>query len=468
MATSLSGLSAQRRAPTSVLVAIGIAILALLAAVGAIMLAGTKTGFALAFLAVVGPIAVYTALAAPLVFPFALFIVLVPFDNLLGLSSFGTLTKLVAIASGAALVLYLVRTRRVTLPDRSILWWAGYLLWVVCSLLWAIDAPYGASRLATLAELMTLFFAVSLMPMDRAKLGWIVGTIIASGVLAGAYGAYIFHSGIDVSKNGRLFLANAQTLIDPNQFAAALILPVCLTIVAAVSVRRWSVRLMLLAALLILGGGIAIAGSRGSLLALAVAFVYLLVRSRKRLALAAVVFTGVGAALAMYSNVFFRFSNAIASGGAGRTNIWKVGLAAFASHPLFGYGYGNFPYAFDRAFAQVSETYYTRWHRDPHDIIVSTAVELGVVGVVLLLGVWWKQARSLRFIGPTHSLYSLRLSIEAAMIGMFVASIFLDTLTTKYFWLLFMLTALTRNAALPQGVPVEANVSPVLQARSNR
>ncbi|MBV8117432.1 MAG: O-antigen ligase family protein [Candidatus Eremiobacteraeota bacterium] len=468
MATSFSGIAPRRVAPTTI-ATLCIALLALAAAVGAIMLAGTKTGFALAMLAVLGPITAYAALTAPLVFPFALFVLLVPFDNLLGFSSAGTVTKLVAVASGLALVLYLVRTRRIAVPDRSILWWGGLALWVVASLLWAIDPEYGASRVATLLELMALFGAVSLMPVDRRALGWIVAAVIVSGVLAGGYGAYIFHSGIDVSKNGRLFLANDETLIDPNQFAAALILPLTLALMAAVSVRRLSVRIALLGALLVLGGGIAVAGSRGAFLAIIAAFIYLIVRSRKRIALAAVAIGGVGIALAMYSNVLTRFSNAASTGGAGRTDIWKVGIAAFKEHPLFGYGFGNFPYAFDQAFLLVSQNYYTRWHRAAHDILVSTAVELGIVGVVLLLAAWWKQFRSLRVIVPADPLYSMRLAIEAAFIGLFFASLFLDTLTTKYFWLLFMLAALARTAALrAKGEPVEGHVSSVLQARSER
>lgn len=469
MATSFSGVAPHRRFAPTTIAAICIVILALAAAVGAIMLAGTKTGFALAMLAVLGPVAAYAALTAPLVFPFALFVLLVPFDNLLGFSSAGTVTKLVAIASGMALVLYLVRTRRIVVPDRSILWWGALMLWVIASLLWAIDPKVGALRAATLLELMTLFAAVSFMPIDRRALGWVVAAVIASGVLAGGYGAYIFHSGIDVSKNGRLFLSNDETLIDPNQFAAALILPLTLALMATVSVRRMSVRIVLLAALLVLGGGVAIAGSRGAFIALVVAFIYLVVRSRKRFALAAVGLGGVGIALAMYSNVLTRFSNATSTGGAGRADIWKVGLAAFREHPLFGYGYGNFPYAFDQAFLLVSQSYYTRWHRAAHNIIISTAVELGIIGVVLLLTACWKQFRSLRIIQPNDSLYSLRLAIEAAFIGVFVASLFLDTLTNKYFWLLLMLAALTRTAALgAKGEPGEGNVPTVLQTRSKR
>ncbi len=466
MAFSYTGVSAPRvRVSQQTIPLIVIAILAVAAATGAIMLAGTKTGIALALLAVLGPICGYLALTQPLVMPFGLFLLLVPFDNLLALSTFGTLTKLIAIASGAMLLLWMLRTRRVVIPDRSIKWWGAFALWVVCSMLWAVDPKVGLARLETLFELMALFGAVSLMPVDRRQLGWIVTTIIAGGVLASLYGAYVFRSGTDVSKDGRLFLANQSTIIDPNHFAAALILPLCLALMSAVSVRGWIPRGALLLALLALGGGIAVASSRGSFLAIVVAFVYLLIRSRKRLAIGAVAVCGFGVAIALYSNVLMRFSNAISTGGAGREDIWRVGVAAFKLSPIVGFGFGNFQYAFDRAYTLVSQHYYTHWHRDAHDIFLSTAVELGVIGLALLVTVIWKQIRSLRLIQPENSLYSLRLAIEAGAIGVLTASIFLDTTTMKYFWLVFILTALTRNAAISEGVPVEANVSPVLQTR---
>ena len=42
--------------------------------------------------------------------------------------------------------------------------------------------------------------------------------------------------------------------------------------------------------------------------------------------------------------------------------------------------------------------------------------------------------------------YALRLALEGALIGLFVAALFLDVMITKYVWLAFMLAALLRNA----------------------
>lgn len=432
--------------PPTALAYASIVALGLAAAAGAIALAGTKTGAVLALLATLGPLCAYGTLTAPLLFPFSAFILLVPFDNILAFSTFGTVTKLVAGVSGAALVLYLLRTKRLVSPDRALWWWGIFFLWALSSLTWAIDAPYAFAHMFTLAELLLLYGAVSVMPVDQRTLRVLVGTVILSATIASLYGIYLFHSGTDVSSNGRLFIANDENLIDPNQFAAALVLPFALSLMGVAASRTMIGRIASLAALIAIGGGIAVAGSRGAILALAATFVYLVVRSRHRFTIAGLGVAAIGVVLGLYANVLTRFSNAASTGGAGRADIWKVGVAAFRHHPIVGSGFSNFPLAYDRAFLDISESYYTRWHRAPHNLAIEIGVELGIIGLLLVAAAAYAQFKSLRIVPPTSDLYSLRTALEATLLGLAVASIFLDMLMTKYLWLAFMLIMLTRNA----------------------
>ena len=412
------------------------------------MLAGTKTGTVLALLAVGGPIAAYAAFRAPLVFPFGIFVLLVPFDNVLGFSSLGTVTRLVAIASGAAVGFWLLRTRKYITPDKSLLWWIAFFVWAVTSLTWAIDPMFSMAHLWTTLQLLSLFAAISLMPIDRRTLSMVIAAVIASGAIGGIYGAYLFHHGVDVSKNNRLFIQNDENTIDPNQFAAALILPFCLALSGVVQSRRLIPTIVFGGAVIAIAAGAAVAGSRGAIVAMGVSFAYLLIRSPKRVALAAFGLGGLAVALGAFGNTLMRFTYATSTGGAGRSDIWKVGLAAFREHPIFGSGFSNFPLAYDHAFLSVSETYYTRWHRASHNLIVQTAVELGIIGTIVIVSAWWKSARSLKVITPESALYSVRLALEATMLGLFVAALFLDMVQDKYLWLALIVIALTRNAEL--------------------
>ena len=423
---------------------VAIAGLAIAAMLGAIMLAGTKTGTALALLAVAGPICAYAAFRAPLIFPFGIFVLLVPFDNVLLFSSAGTITKFVAIAAGGTIAFWLLRTRKFVTPDKSLVWWFAFYFWAVTSLMWAIDPMFGMAHVWTTLQLLSLFAAISLMPIDRRTFNMIVTLVILSGALGGLYGAYLFHHGMGVSKDNRLFIQSDESVIDPNQFAAALILPFCLALSAVTQSRTVTSAVLGGAAVLSIAAGAAVAGSRGAILAMGIAFTYMLVRSQKRIALAAFGLGGLAVALGAFGNALSRFSYATSTGGAGRSDIWKVGIAAFREHPIFGSGFSNFPLAYDHAFLSVSESYYTRWHRASHNLIVQTSVELGIIGTIIILTAWWKSARSLRVISPESTLYSVRIALEATLLGLFVAALFLDMVQDKYLWLALIIIALAR------------------------
>jgi len=422
--------------------------LGIFAALGIIVLSGTKTGVALALAASIGPLGAYAAICAPLVFPFTLFVVLVPFDNLLSTDAFGTITRMLAIACGVSIVLWLIRTRRAIMPDRALFVWCLLAFWALATLAWAIDTDTASTHLFTLFQLLALYAAASFVPVERRALRVVLFAVICSGVAAAVYGIILFRSGTDVSANGRLVITNDENTIDPNQFAAALILPISIALVNLVNGRSITTRTGCMLALIVMGGGIAVSGSRGGLLGVCAVFLYVFFRTRVRLLAAGIGLGALSIALAFSNNVLTRFSTATATGGAGRVDIWRVGLSALREHLWFGAGFANFPVAFDQAFLSVTEKYFTHWHRAPHDILISTGVELGVLGLVLLLLGWWTQFRALRQIARADRLYNARVALEAALIGLFIASLFLDILTTKYLWLAFTVVMLVRNAAV--------------------
>ncbi len=420
---------------------------------GAIVLAGTRKGELVALAALVGPVAAYFAITEPFVFPFCLFVLLVPLDNLLDVSSFGTVTKLLGIVSAAAILLWVFRSRSCMRPGKALIAWAAFMVVAVASLMWAIDPGQTAGPLTTLLGLFALYAIVSMAPIDARTLTTVLWTVILGGVVAAAYGIYLFHSGVDMS-HGRLFIsaadsAGAQSKIDPNHFAASLLVPIAIGLVAFSELRGFG-RIAAFAALVIMGTGVAFAGSRGAVLALAAILLYLLIRSSRRIAIAASALACIGGALAYHAAAISRFSQALATGGAGRFEIWKVGAVAFVQHPVLGAGFGNFQPAYNAAFMAVSLTKNIYWSQAPHSNLVWIAVELGAVGLLIFLYAWWEQFRTLRGIAPYEPLFPVRLAVEAGIIGLFVASLFLGTFTYKYLWLAFMLAALTRNAWVEQ------------------
>jgi O-antigen ligase len=441
------------------------------AALGITALSGTKTGVALAFAAVVGPLAAYGAIFAPLVFPFTLYVMLVPFDNLLTTPAYGTLTRLLAILCGASIAFWLLRTRRAIMPDRSVFFWGLLWVWSAASLMWAIDPAFGFTRFFTFTQLLALYVVVSLVPIDRRTLRIVVAGTILGSVIAAGYGAYLFGHGLD-TRSDRLFLESGSDLdpshIDPNHFAAALILPIALALTGLLRARSLGQRAIYGIALLAMGAGVAVSGSRGGMLAVGIVLLYVIVRTRTNLLAGGVAVALLGVTLTLNTDIGSRIALAAPTGGAGRLDIWRVGFVAFREHLWMGAGYANFPLAFDNAFIGVFEHYYTHWHRVPHNILLSTGVELGAVGLIIFLGAWFVQFRALRAIKRTDPLYSIRIAAESALIGLFVAGLFLDTMDYKYQWLAFMLAMLVRNAAhSPERTPVcERSSYPITAQRS--
>src|ERR1700694_1745356 len=88
----------------------GLCDLRLIGAAASLLNAGSKTAAAMAVALIVAPILTYVALARPIIFPLAVYAALIPFDAILNFAQFGTITKLLAILSGAALLLWIVRS----------------------------------------------------------------------------------------------------------------------------------------------------------------------------------------------------------------------------------------------------------------------------------------------------------------------------------------------------------------------
>jgi O-antigen ligase len=425
---------------------------------------GSKTEIALCMMVAGMPLAVYLALTKPFVFPLGLYVLMVPLDPFLQLSdSFGTLTKLVAIAVGGAFLLWLVRHRQYSKPDKVVYVWIALLVWMALSVMWALDSVGAVQKLVTYGELIALYVVISLMPVTQNEYQTFLVAIAICGIVGAAGCVYLYNSGYFVSRDivhgvaaARLVIKYNDTSLEPDAFSAALLLPLAIISTWALQRRRFLAKAGLVIMALLILGGIYVNGSRGAEVAAAVMVSYMIARSRFKGELTFVAVLALLVSFIIPNSPWVRFSTAFQTGGSGRLSIWKVGLEAFKHNWLLGAGVGNFPTAYDQAFIRVYQRIYAYWHRAPHDMIIEFAVELGVVGSALLLVAWYMQWRSLSVIPKWSPLYDMRIAIEAAYVGVFVAALFVGLMDYKFTWLLFSLIAVTRSFALTAGA------SPVL------
>ena len=110
------------------------------------------------------PVGIFLAIRAPLIFPFGAYIALLPFDSLLQFSSGGTLTRLVAIATGTALLLRLLILRSARRPGRSWFGWFVFVLFVGASFLWTVDLPTGQLVFYQTIQLFAMLTILAVYP----------------------------------------------------------------------------------------------------------------------------------------------------------------------------------------------------------------------------------------------------------------------------------------------------------------
>lgn len=412
--------------------------------------APSKTGIAICTVVVLAPIVLRNISKMP-VFLLAAYAALVPFDDLLTTGAGATVTKLLAILTGASLVLSLVLMRRVARSSRTLFVFAVLTLYIGATVFWAIDPSRAFFSYGTYISYFALFAVISVYPVGYPQLRLIVICAIAGSVAAAGYGDYLFIHGQQVS-GARLFMGGGETVVDPNEFAANLLMPVAIAIAMLLHSRPGFGRLTWYVVAAVLFSGFVISGSRGGAFSFAAIIVYLLLRSPHKKQLAAF---GIAATIAILASPLAqRFGQGDFMSGNGRVDIWKVGLASLHQYWLTGAGVGNFTDAFTQYFLSTPHQPLT-WDRVAHSIFVQSAVEYGIIGFLLLMFVWYLEFRELAAVRAGELVNGFCAALSAGLLGIFVAGFSLDLMTYKSTWLAFTLIALTRTALVTSGVQVE-------------
>jgi O-antigen ligase len=319
--------------------------------------------------------------------------------------------------------------------------WFVALIWMVASVLWASDQSMALAKVEQIGLAMLVMQLTALVRASRIDLRVIVAATVVSSSAIAAY-ALIFHPVEARLGAERVVLKTSIGRADPNDLAAGLILAFALCISAATSNERLHWRILGAALALLLFAAILATGSRGGLLASLLAVVWIALRARRRLVASLCVAAAAGVSI-LQGDVWQRFIGD--ETGAGRSDIWKVGVAAFKQHWLNGSGIGTFPDVYNSVYLSVPHHFYIAWSRPAHDLLVQSFTELGIIGGGLVLTAWWLQFRELATIGPDDPDRWLRIAAEAATLGYFVAALFIDVLDLKQTWVIPILIVVVAN-----------------------
>lgn len=371
--------------------------------------------------------------------------------------SFTKLTGLLlAIAWFARLATQPADQERVLFDDHPILSYllAALLGWSALSISWAEDSTLALTQASRLLLVAVLFVIVYTAVSGRRRAAWVIGGFVTGTAATAAYGL-VLRPSVDTVESGRL----VSTIEDPNFLAATLVAGTALALGGFVAARgRPPVRVGALVAATLCLAAFMLTGSRGGIVAFAVALVTMVgVAGRHRGRAALVAGTLAFAAAGYYAayapqDVRERISSATqgeAQREEGRFTIWTVGWRMVEDNPIRGVGVGNFEVQSPRYVLEPGTVYRSdRVIDEPgyaHNTYLGVLAELGAVGAGLFItvvgfsvGAALSAARRFAATGDWQ-MEALARALVVALAGVLAADFFVSAETSKVTWLLLAL-----------------------------
>lgn len=351
-------------------------------------------------------------------------------------------------------------------------WLFAFIFFTGCSVIWSIEPALSIQAVRRLVSLVIFYFLVIRLVDTRDKLRVLFLVLLVSSIIAACFaiyaysqGAAVFDTQTDVMVDGQLRASGLS--LDANFFAATILtaLPICLLM--APCERHPGARALLVTGAIALILGTIYSFSRGGALTLGVvlvlSFAVYLTRLEGRGLLGAL---GGGVVLLLVALVLMpqNYTSRIQSLGSisgdeslrGRMLYVEYGSEAVRESPL-GVGAGSFPVAFRQSSYNQMYTYYDTDQgeksqgRSAHNMYLEIAVEMGLLGGALFLGLvifaFYENVRTGRHIREKGDgfLLAANQTVGVALAAFCFAGLFLSAQYEKILWLLLALVPVMKN-----------------------
>jgi len=387
------------------------------------------------------PLLLYLSIEKPFIFPFGLYVFLLPFDSILSVADSTTFTKFIGALTIPVLLLKSLHEKKLRLPNKASIYWVFLMIYAMLSIFWAINPDNVLSRYATVTGLLILYLIVSSYKIHESEFNTCKWCILLGGLMAAILAIYNYETGV-FDKAGRATMAYGERSGDPNYFAFCLLLPVSICIEKILNQKKKVLKFMFSAVLSTIILGIIVTGSRGGMLGVCVIFITYILCMKQRITLLAILII-MGIIITSFFSIIFieRWGQAIETGGSGRVDIWIAGFSSLKNFCVVGAGLGNFP----NVFADFGHfTPFTRVvFKDPHNIYLEIFVELGIVGFSLLILAMRRHYQVIKSRFDYHD--SNQAMLKAAFWALLTSSFFVGTLFLKSFWLFWMMILMYGN-----------------------
>ena len=348
---------------------------------------------------------------------------------------------------------------------------AFFVTWTAISGLWAEDPTETWKSVGRLALNLALVPIIYTAIREPRHMRWVAGGIAMGAAMAAFYGLIVAPSlsgaTTSITAAGDLNRVTG-TVGDPNLLASVLIVGMVMAMALCLDRERTSpARIASGAVALLCLTAVFATVSRGGIIALSAALLASVVLAgprRGRMALAV-------SALALSAVIYFfafapeaqveRLTNS--DGGAGRTDIWRIGWRMVEAHPVEGIGSGNFSvssvhYLLVEPGAIERDEFIVDVPAVAHNMYLEALAETGIVGLafflaILLIGLATavRAARAFDRAGE-DGLSLIARAVAVGLISTFAADFFLSASLSKLLWLLIglgpaMLAVATRLEA---------------------
>lgn len=360
----------------------------------------------------------------------ALFAALIPFEDIVFIDGFGTISRFAGILFAVTYALpRLGHLKLGVMPPAA---WA-YLAWAIVSVGWALDAGTASESIMTLLQLFVIAVLVADFVVHRpATVRSVLWVYSLSATAAALIGIQTFETA-----GTRAAVFQNQ---NPEHFAAVLTVALLFGLHEALNGNR---RILGAAIALVTTIAVIVTGTRGAWVAVVIVVLLFMLPQlspKRRIAMAGLALALVVVAYqipGVAELIGERAGIALSTGGAGRTDIWSVAGTIYLSSPVLGVGYANFPVAYTPAVVLASGV--ASWDnlqvRGAHNLVILTIVELGPIGL-LLLAAFLSPLVLRRGWGPEA------LTVQAALAALLIQALFVDMFSNrKPVWLVIGIAA---------------------------
>jgi O-antigen ligase len=309
----------------------------------------------------------------------------IPFE-LIFLIGTATVTKFIGLAVAGLWGSTVMLTNKIRRPHPFHLVTFLFVLWNIASIYWSIDLKSTLTRSMSYIQLIGLIYIIWDLynTSEKLKIGlqvYILGAYVSVGKTI-----YNYFTGITIYATHATYDRYAAGDFNANELSLILVIGVPIAWYLAMSKGKSKLDQVLmvvnyayppLALFCIFLGA-----SRGGLVAMSIAFLYILgsftrLKVIPRIAIFMLLVSSLFALQPLIpESSLQRLSHGIDEVNTGnfssRGAIWLQGLAVFVEHPLIGVGSGAFRYAI-------------ALNKAAHNTLLGIAVELGIVGLLLFL-----------------------------------------------------------------------------------